>query len=77
MQLSELAIISRPFMSYNYKTISYITKLIHILYLVLGNIAHSTSRAQLIAHTTKWEFPEHVDAYVNLVFLLLAEEVKP
>ncbi|EDW11099.1 uncharacterized protein LOC6575648 [Drosophila mojavensis] len=44
---------------------------------VMRNIAHSTSRAQLIAHTTKWEFPEHVDAYVNLVFLLLAEEVKP
>ncbi|XP_023170708.1 uncharacterized protein LOC111599323 isoform X2 [Drosophila hydei] len=43
---------------------------------VMRTIAHSTSRAQLMAYTTEWEFPEHVDAYVNLVFLLLAEEIK-
>ncbi|XP_033173095.1 uncharacterized protein LOC117150349 [Drosophila mauritiana] len=42
---------------------------------VAGNIAHSTERSQLIAHTTLWEFPEHVDSYVHLGFLLLAEEV--
>ncbi|EDW63985.2 uncharacterized protein [Drosophila virilis] len=43
---------------------------------VMQNIAHSTCRGKLISYTTAWEFPEHVDAYVNLVFLLLAEEVR-
>ncbi|XP_043641000.1 cyclin-dependent kinase 2-interacting protein [Drosophila teissieri] len=42
---------------------------------VAENIAHSTERSQLIAYTTLWEFPEHVDSYVRLGFLLLAEEV--
>ncbi|XP_017009679.2 cyclin-dependent kinase 2-interacting protein [Drosophila takahashii] len=42
---------------------------------VAENIAHSTERSQLIAFTTLWEFPEHVDSYVQLGFLLLAEEV--
>ncbi|EDW87343.1 cyclin-dependent kinase 2-interacting protein [Drosophila yakuba] len=42
---------------------------------VAENIAHSTERSQLIAYTTLWEFPEHVDSYVHLGFLLLAEEV--
>lgn len=39
------------------------------------NIAHSTDRSELISHTTFWEFPEHVDSYVQLGFLILAEEV--
>ncbi|KAL7739967.1 hypothetical protein ACLKA6_013154 [Drosophila palustris] len=43
---------------------------------VMQNIAHCTTRSKLIAYTTAWEFPDHVDAYVDLVFLLLAEEVK-
>ncbi|XP_017075834.1 cyclin-dependent kinase 2-interacting protein [Drosophila eugracilis] len=42
---------------------------------VAENIAHSTNRSELIAYTTLWEFPEHVDSYVQLGFLLLAEEV--
>ncbi|XP_037709143.1 cyclin-dependent kinase 2-interacting protein [Drosophila subpulchrella] len=42
---------------------------------VAENIAHSTERSQLIAFTTLWEFPEHVDSYVQLGFLLFAEEV--
>jgi len=41
----------------------------------IENIAHSTERSQLIAFTTLWEFPEHVDSYVQLGFLLFAEEV--
>ncbi|XP_060666342.1 uncharacterized protein LOC133845490 [Drosophila sulfurigaster albostrigata] len=43
---------------------------------VMQNIAHCTQRSKLIAYTTAWEFPDHVDAYVDLVFRLLAEEVK-
>ncbi|XP_034474716.1 uncharacterized protein LOC117781937 isoform X2 [Drosophila innubila] len=43
---------------------------------VMQNIAHCTTRSKLIAYTTAWEFPDHVDAYVDLVFRLLAEEVK-
>ncbi|KAH8263751.1 hypothetical protein KR044_013371, partial [Drosophila immigrans] len=42
---------------------------------VMQNIAHCTQRSKLIAYTTAWEFPDHVDAYVNLVFRLLKEEV--
>ncbi|EDV31322.2 uncharacterized protein Dana_GF14607 [Drosophila ananassae] len=42
---------------------------------VAENIAHSTDRSELISHTTFWEFPEHVDSYVQLGFLILAEEV--
>ncbi|KAH8413002.1 hypothetical protein KR009_007378 [Drosophila setifemur] len=42
---------------------------------VAENIAHSTERSQLISYTTFWEFPEHVDSYVQLGFLLLAEEI--
>jgi len=45
-------------------------------FLILENIAHCTKRSQIIAYTTAWEFSEHVDAYVDLVFRLLAEEVK-
>lgn len=41
----------------------------------LENIAHSIERSQLVAYTTFWEFPEHVDAYVHLGFLLLSEEL--
>lgn len=43
---------------------------------VMQNIAHCTKRSQIIAFTTAWEFSDHVDAYVDLVFRLLAEEVK-
>ncbi|KAH8352698.1 hypothetical protein KR084_005768 [Drosophila pseudotakahashii] len=46
-----------------------------IYFIFKENIAHSTERSQLIAFTTLWEFPEHVDSYVQLGFLLLAEEV--
>ncbi|XP_017130061.1 cyclin-dependent kinase 2-interacting protein [Drosophila elegans] len=42
---------------------------------VAENIAHSTERSQLIAYTTLWEFPQNVDSYVHLGFLLLAEEI--
>ncbi|SPP79286.1 uncharacterized protein LOC117582161 [Drosophila guanche] len=42
---------------------------------VAENIAHCTRRSELIEHTSLWEYPEHVDAYVKLGFLLLAEEV--
>ncbi|KAH8255423.1 hypothetical protein KR038_002890 [Drosophila bunnanda] len=42
---------------------------------VAENIAHATERSQLIAYTTFWEFPEHVDSYVHLGFLLLSEEI--
>ncbi|XP_017152110.1 uncharacterized protein LOC108162073 [Drosophila miranda] len=42
---------------------------------VSENIAHCTRRSDLIAHTSLWEYPEHVDAYVKLGFLLLAEEL--
>ncbi|KAH8409599.1 hypothetical protein KR222_010018, partial [Zaprionus bogoriensis] len=43
---------------------------------VMKSIAHCTKRSELIGHTTAWEFPQHVDTYVDLVFMLLAEEVK-
>ncbi|KAH8289927.1 hypothetical protein KR018_005855 [Drosophila ironensis] len=42
---------------------------------VAENIAHATKRSQLIAHTTYWEYPQHVDSYVDLGFLILAEEI--
>ncbi|KAH8318191.1 hypothetical protein KR074_007496 [Drosophila pseudoananassae] len=42
---------------------------------VAENIAHSTDRSELIAHTTFWEFPEYVDSYVQFGFLILSEEV--
>ncbi|KAH8333720.1 hypothetical protein KR059_002821 [Drosophila kikkawai] len=42
---------------------------------VAENIAHAIDRSQLIAYTTFWEFPEHVDTYVHLGFLLLSEEL--
>ncbi|XP_022224375.2 uncharacterized protein LOC111075402 [Drosophila obscura] len=42
---------------------------------VAENIAHCTRRTELIAHTSLWEYPEQVDIYVKLGFLLLAEEL--
>ncbi|XP_017047716.1 uncharacterized protein LOC108092582 [Drosophila ficusphila] len=42
---------------------------------VAENIAHATERSKLIAYTTLWEFPENVDSYVHLGFLILAQEV--
>ncbi|XP_020805934.1 uncharacterized protein LOC110182257 [Drosophila serrata] len=42
---------------------------------VAENIAHAIERSQLIAYSTFWEFPEHVDTYVHLGFLLLSEEL--
>lgn len=43
---------------------------------IAENLAHCTERSKLISYTTSWEFPEYVDVYVDLVFLLLTEEVR-
>lgn len=38
------------------------------------NLAHCTTRSDLIRCSTAWEYPQHVDSYVKLMFLFLREE---
>ncbi|XP_037960746.1 uncharacterized protein LOC119689890 [Teleopsis dalmanni] len=42
---------------------------------VMENIAHCTTRVQLIQTCSSWEYPQHVDDFISLMFLFLKQEV--
>ncbi|XP_065357092.1 uncharacterized protein LOC135951378 [Calliphora vicina] len=42
---------------------------------VADHLPHCTTRSDLIRCSTAWEYPQHVDSYVQLMFLFFREEI--
>ncbi|KNC22398.1 hypothetical protein FF38_04666 [Lucilia cuprina] len=42
---------------------------------VSEHLPHGTTRSDLIRSSTAWEYPQHVDSYVHLMFLFFKEEI--